>query len=277
MKGGIVASIFAIIEAKKEKLLNDKLIVFVGSSDEETGADSKIGCKLVVDHLLKKKIIPTGVIIPEPNTKLDKIKINLGHRGLIWMQCKSQGTVIHSGLLRTEDNAILKMNNFVNKVYNLFPKEPTRINGVPSSSCRLTYINSGLDKGFRRTPSHCFADLDVRISPLEKNDDVLEKIKSIADKFDIEISIIKNTPAAAISKNEKIVRVITDVLKEEKVDYELGYASPTCDAHWFINKGIPAINGMGATGDNVHASNEYIVLESIYDRIKTFKQIINKL
>lgn len=39
MKGGIVASIFAIIEAKKEKLLNDKLIVFVGSSDEETGAE----------------------------------------------------------------------------------------------------------------------------------------------------------------------------------------------------------------------------------------------
>ena len=276
MKGGIVASIFAILEAKKENLLNDKLIIFVGSADEETGADSELGCKKVVEHLISNNIIPTGAIIPEPNTKRDKIKINLGHRGLMWIQCESKGTVVHSGLLRKEDNAILKMNKFIEEVYNLFPKEPTRINNVPSSSCRVTYINSGTDQGFRRTPANCIADLDIRTSPLEKNEDILAKVKEIANKFEISINVIKNTPSASINDNEKIVKVVSETLEEQQINYELGYASPTCDAHWFINKEIPAINGMGATGDNPHASNEYIIFDSIKDRIETYKKIIDK-
>jgi len=276
MKGGIVAAIFAILEAKKAGLLNDKLVIFVGSADEETGADSSLGCKKVVEHLINENIIPTGVIIPEPNAKKDHLKINLGHRGLIWLRCQSEGTVVHSGLLKKEDNAILKMSKFIEAVYSLFPKEPTKENGVPSSSCRVTYINSGTEQGFKRTPSNCVADLDIRISPLEKNENILAQVKAIAKKFEITINMIKNTPAASISKDEKIVKVITEALKESNISYELGYASPTCDAHWFIGYNIPAINGMGATGGNPHAANEYILFDSIEDRIKTFKKIIEK-
>ncbi len=274
MKGGIVASLIAIIEAKQENLINDKLIIFAGSVDEETGADSLLGCKMIVEHLIAKDIIPQGVIIPEPNTNKERLKINLGHRGLMWIQCESKGTVVHSGLLRKEDNAILNMYNFINEIYNLFPKEAVKINNVPPNSCRLTYINSGIDKGFRRTPENCIADLDIRISPLEDNADVYNKVVEVANKLGITIDVIKNTPASSITKDENIVKVVESVLQEQNINYELGYASPTCDAHWFIKKGIPAINGMGATGDNVHASNEYIDLNSIEQIIKVFKKII---
>lgn len=276
MKGGIVASILAIIEAKKENLINNKLIIFAGTADEETGADSELGSKKIINHLIDKNIIPIGAIIPEPNSNEDKLKINLGHRGLIWIQCEAKGTVIHSGLLRKEDNAILNMNQFIERIYNLFPKEPTKINGVPQSSCKLTYMNSGEKEEFRKTPFNCTANLDIRVSPLEKNEDILENIKKIAEELDIKINIIKNTPSSSITKNEKIVQIIEEVLQKQKTNYELGYASPTCDAHWYINNGIPAINGIGATGGNIHAANEYIILESIHNRIKTFKEIIKK-
>ena len=275
MKGGIVASIFAILEAKKENLIKNKLVIFAGSADEETGADSELGCKKIVDHLIAKDIVPTGAIIPEPNTNKSRLKINLGHRGLIWVQCKAKGTVVHSGLLRKEDNAILNMKKFVERVYSLFPKEPTRVNGVPSSSCRLTWIKSGGgSQGFRRTPADCIADLDIRVSPLERNEDVLAKVEKIAGKMGVSVKVIKSTPSASISSDERIVKTIENVLRGQGIDFELGYASPTCDAHWFINKGIPAVNGMGATGDNPHAANEYVVLSSIDDRIETFKKII---
>lgn len=276
MKGGIVISIIAIIQAKKENLLNDKLIIFAGSADEETGADSEFGCKMIVEHLIKNKLIPTGAIIPEPNTHNDKIKINLGHRGLLWIQCEAKGISMHSGLLRKENNAILNMYSFISKVYELFPNNPTKTNGIPPSSCRITYISSGINQGFKRTPENCIADLDIRISPIECNLDVLNKIENLSKQYNISIKIIKNTPSACIKDSEKVVKVITDVLNEQKIDFKLGYASPTCDAHWFISKGIPCINGMGATGDNPHAPNEFIYLSSIDERIQTFKKIIEK-
>ncbi|MCL2367618.1 MAG: M20/M25/M40 family metallo-hydrolase, partial [Oscillospiraceae bacterium] len=225
MKAGIAASILAIIAAKEEGLLEDKLVIFAGSSDEESGADSLFGCKLVVEHLLAEGIRPLGVLIPEPSPDGPEVEINLGHRGLMWIQCEVEGTVVHSGLLLPEDNAIRKMYGFAEALYALFPQEAAEIDGVPPSSCRMTHIHAGTDQGFRRTPAKCVADFDVRISPLERNEEVLAKITEIADTCGVTVSVIKNTPASSAKKDDRIVRVLEAVLQGEGTPYRVGYAS----------------------------------------------------
>jgi len=276
MKGGITASIFAILEAEELGYLKNKQVIFAGSADEETGAGSEFGSKLIAEYLIKNKIKARGVLIPEPSGNKKYLKINLGHRGLVWIKARSFGEAGHAGLLRKENNSILKIQGFIQEMYGLFPKEPKKIKGIPQSSVRITFINSGNSEHYNIIPKICEANFDVRVSPYEDNSKIISKITKIADKLGIKISIIKNTSSSRISKNEKIVKVFENVLKLRKQKYKLGFASPACDAHWYVSAGIPTINGAGPIGENAHAPNEYILAESLYDRIDLFTELIRE-
>ena len=276
MKGGIVASIFAILEAEKLGYLKNKQVIFAGSVDEETGADSDLGSKMVVDYLIKNKIKIKGALIPEPSSNKKSLSINLGHRGLVWLKARSFGKAGHAGILQKEDNAILKMQKFTQKIYNLFPKESKKIKGIPQSSVRVTFFKSGNSEHYNMIPRMCEANFDVRISPYESNDEMIKKIIKISGKFNIEIQVIKNTLSSRIFENEKIVKVFENVLKSRKQKYKLGFSSPACDAHWYINAGISTINGTGPIGENIHASDERILIESLYDRIDLFVDLIRE-
>ncbi len=274
MKGGVAASIFAILEAEKLGYLKNKQVIFAGSADEETGASSDFGSKMIIDYLVKNKIRVKGALIPEPSGNKKLLTLNLGHRGLIWLKVKSFGKADHAGLLRKEDNSILKMQKFIQGLYSLFPKNPKKVKGIPQSSIRITFINSGNDQHYNLMPQMCEANFDIRISPNENNEKTINRIMKIANKLNIEMQVIKNTPSSKISKQEKIVKVLENVLKSRKQKYKFGFASPTCDAHWYINAGIPTINGLGPVGENVHAPDERVLAESIYDRVDLFVDLI---
>ena len=274
MKGGITASIFAILKAKKLGYLKDKQIIFAGSADEETGADSCLGSKIIVDYLLKNKIKVKGALIPEPSKDKELFSVNLGHRGLIWIKIKSFGRAAHSGLLNDKSNTILKMQKFIQEVYDLFPKRPKKIKGIPQSSVEITFIKSGNNRYYNQIPEVCEANFDIRISPYENNTVIINQVLKISRKFNMELSIIKNTPSSKISNREKIVEVFENVLKLKKYKYRIGFASPTCDAHWYINAGIPTINGVGPVGKNIHAPNECMLIESLSNRIDLFADLI---
>lgn len=275
MKGGITASIFAILDAEGFGYLKNKQVIFAGSADEETGASSEFGSKLIAEYLVKNKIKIKGALIPEPSSNKKYLKINLGHRGLVWLKARSFGEAGHAGLLRRENNSILKMQKFIQEIYSLFPKEPKKIKEVPQSSIRITFINSGNSEHYNMMPKICEANFDVRISPYESNIKITNKITKIADKLEVKIEIVKNTPSSRISKNEKIVKAFENVLKLKKQKYKLGFASPACDAHWYISAGIPTINGAGPIGENTHAPDEYILAESLYNRIELFTELIS--
>lgn len=275
-KGGITACIFAILRAEKLGYLKSKQVIFIGSADEETGASSKFGSKIVVDYFKRNKIKVKGGIILEPSDDEKIIKINLGHRGLIWLKAKSFGKTGHAGLLQKENSAILKMQRFIESVYNLFPKNPKKIKGIPQSSVRITFIKSGCGKHYNVMPGMCEANFDIRVSPLENNIEIINKVVKIAKKTAIKTEIIKNTPSGKISKNEKIVRVFEKILKAKNQKYKFNFTSPTCDQHWYIDAGIPAVNGMGPVGKNIHAPNERISIKSLFDGINLFVDLIRE-
>jgi len=277
MKGGLAASVQAVIKAKQAGLLNNKLIILACSVDEETGADSEFGAKLVVEHLIKNNIKPQGCVIPEPATYQQDVRINLGHRGLLWIKCKAYGKAMHSGLINTENNAINNIMAFISDIQKEITNQPKRINGVPQTSCRVLYVNGGKDEEvLNAIPDIAVAHLDVRTSPAEANSKVLLKIQNIAGRHNIDISVFKNTPSASISKNEKIVKVFEKAFENQNEKYTLGYASPTCDAHWFIETDIPAINGLGVSGENVHTNNEFIEIASLAKRVELFYNVIKE-
>lgn len=181
MKGGIAICLEAILNSLNKDFMKDKLIIFAGTADEETGANSKIGAKLVAEYLYKNNIKPIGVILPEPNNHYEIIKVNIGHRGAMWVECESKGKAMHPGsTVHKENNAIINMYNFIEELRNHVPSDTEIEDGIPGSTCRVTYINSGIPSAFKFIPDKCICNLDIRVSPLEQNKDVLERVLEIA-------------------------------------------------------------------------------------------------
>lgn len=278
MKGGIAICLEAILNSLNKKFMKDKLIIFAGTADEETGANSEIGAKLVANYLKENNIKPIGVILPEPNNHYEIIKVNIGHRGAMWVECESKGKAMHPGsTVHKENNAIINMYNFIGEVRKYIPGDTEVLDGIPGSTCRVTYINSGLANVFKFVPDKCICNLDIRISPLEKNEEVLNKILEIAKKYQVELKVVKQTPSSIINKDEKILKTMIKILEENKKEYEVCCASPVCDAHWFNNIGIPTLNVLGASGGNVHVKNEYAKIDSLEERKIILEKLIEKI
>ena len=263
MKGGIFAAINAIIRAKNEKVLKDKLIIFAGSCDEETGSCSEFGASAVVDYFLTENLIPSACIIPEPNKFFAPLKINLGHRGLIWIRAISTGSKMHSGSIQNENNAIVSLTDFLNAIRKKLTNQPKKDKkGIPCSSSRVTSIKSPNNE-FNVVPSVCECNIDVRVSPFDKNKNVLKMIQKLAVKFGVKLEVVKNTPSTQIKRKEKIVQKLVELCEEQNIEYEIGYSSATCDAHFFNNAKIPTVVGLGVDAKNVHANDECISKKSM--------------
>ena len=80
---------------------------------------------MVIDYLFKKGIRLSSALIPEPSSRSDMLQINIGHRVYYGYVTQAKG-LGHSGLLGAEDNAIIKINSFINQVYKLFPQKPAK-------------------------------------------------------------------------------------------------------------------------------------------------------
>lgn len=169
------------------------------------------------------------------------------------------------------------MFEFIQKLNEIIPRNPNDENGVPGSSARITYIGAGNINEYKSVPDKCVCNLDVRVSPLENNEEVLEKILKIASKMNVNIKVIRQTEPSSIKANEKIVEMLVKVLKEENQEYEITYASPVCDAHWFNSLGMKTINTLGASGGKVHSHNEYAMINSLEKRVNLLLKLIEKM
>ncbi|MBQ9785897.1 MAG: M20 family metallopeptidase [Clostridia bacterium] len=273
MKGGIAIALTSIIKAVEDNLLNDRLIIFAGTADEESGANSEFGAQLVAKYLKDKNIVPYGCIIPEPQPINEIMRINIGHRGLLWIKVYSKGTSLHSGLINVEDNAINKIISFISDLRSYITNQPQKNNGIPESSARVTNIYGGQDV-FNKVPNYCCCNIDIRVSPNDNLEKIINILTKLSKKYDVEFDIIKQTPSSQIDKDSKIVKDIVGELTKLNKEYKISFSSPTCDAHHFVNIGIPTINGLGASGDKVHANNEFINRQSLSERIELFYNLI---
>lgn len=277
MKGGIAICLEAMLNSLDKNILEDKLLIFAGTADEETGANSEIGAKLVAKYLKENNIKPVGVILPEPNNHYEIIKVNIGHRGAMWLECESKGKAMHPGsTVHKEDNAVINMYNFIEELRQYIPGDTTIEDGIPGSTCRVTYINAGVYNTFKFVPDKCICNLDVRVSPLEKNCDVLNKVIETAKKHNVKVNCVRQTDSSIISKDEFIFRDMLNVLDEMHKKYEVCCASPVCDAHWFNKLNMPTLNVLGASGGNVHVKNEYATLDSLDDRVGILERLIEE-
>lgn len=267
-KGGIALSMCAL-KILQELGATDKAKALIGA-DEESGADSHIGIRYVLEQGLKAH----GAVYTYGGCAGNELTI--GHRGVlrVWVEC--EGELAHSGSREWQDgvkgaNAIDGINRFLEKVReygtDMATTEHEYFKGY-RSVITPTLIEGG--SGESLVPDSARVLLDIRTLPSQKNEDIAKDLQAIADnlatdKLRFTLQIKNNVPAALSDPSAAFVSSVKEtmqgVLGYEEITFK--GSGPANEAHMLISQNIPTVVGFGPTGGGFHSVDEYADKESI--------------
>lgn len=261
-KAGIALSIYTLKTLQDQGKLD--LAKFVGVSDEEKGADSIYGARYLLDQGLQAK----AAIYTYSGNDI----ITIGHRGQVKLWVNVSGESAHSGSSSWQNgtrgaSAIKALNMFLTQL-DKFEMKRTH-EAFPNYTFKQTilFIAGGTTTSLVPDKAKCL--IDARLLPNHSNEKYIEEVKKLAKDFETEkvkfdVQTQTNLPAAFISKDEKIVKILQKLSKElSNNNPDVRGCGPANEGYMFISSGIPTICGYGVTGDGIHAKDEYLELDSI--------------
>ena len=276
MKGPIASIMAAMTALKRSGIALEGDLYFTGVADEE---EQGKGAKFLVKH----GPYTDGAVICEPSDMV----IQLGNKGLEWIEVAVRGKKVHAGASDKGINAIQMAARFINKIYDEYvPVLKSRrhpILGEPT-------INIGTVRGGDQPSTvagECVITLDRRCVPGESIQQVYSELRDIAEalhredsRFDAGIrdifegaNDIPHEPFATEPENP-IVKCAREALAEEKLcrhngvlaekEAGLGVFPAWTDAGFIANntKAKCIIFGPGKL-ETAHSAGEYIEIEEM--------------
>ena len=266
MKSGLCAFIWAV---KNTNTFNGTLSILI-TSDEE--GDAKDGTTYALSYLQDKKMLPQYAIIAEPTCEKklgDSIK--LGRRGSINGTLKiygKQGHVAYPELVNNPVNLIAnKLNLIADK--NLDDGDDF----FTPSKIVITDIRAGMEVT-NVTPNDLKIMFNIRNSTKTNKQDVENYIKTVCDGLDYELHISQSAKPFMTDKNSKVINKLRNSIKNVlSMDAKLSTSGGTSDARFMPEYNIESIE-FGVCNDSIHACNEYVYIQYIYDLEKCFSDLI---
>jgi len=268
-KGGLVAAMAAIILLKLNKIeiSNPPLLVCV--PDEESGATGILGIKYL-DKL--GKLSGKGVIYTYPGTSV----LHIGHRGVFRIKIKSIGKSFHTGTSEWQNtggsyNAINGLADLLLKLEGLnFEREnKKKFFETYKTVITPTIISGGT--GISISPDYAEAFIDIRVIPSfpkEKIEaliqDIINDIKKTRANLSIEYEIITYIPPTIIDENSYVVQSLIKATEEVlHITPKVSVSGPANESYILNDLGFPTCI-LGPNGEGVHACDEYVLTESIF-------------
>jgi acetylornithine deacetylase/succinyl-diaminopimelate desuccinylase family protein len=204
MKSGIASMVASMIDFKRSGRSFNGEIVFMGVADEETG--SEYGTQLLL-----KKGIGKGAdfaIVSEPTN----LRLELGNRGLRWIDICVKGRASHAGRPNLGVNAIQYAAKLIDGIQSMKFENRNDAYEIPTPSISVTMINAGTNVNI--IPNRCRLSVDRRMIPGETTETVMRELQDLVTPMlkeekdlDVEIKMRPvNWDAYLISENEPIVR-----------------------------------------------------------------------
>jgi len=148
-------------------------------------------------------------------------------------------------------------------------------------SVQCTEIAGGTARNV--VPDRCHIGVDIRVPDLEKQAQILKDVTRILDDKKLVHSQIQyeiNVKRPPFVKTEKSTELIEKYLKTAS---DLGFqieetsSGGVSDANNLSSFGVPVIDGLGALGDFPHTKKEYMVKQSLLDRLVIFSSFFYEL
>jgi len=279
-KGGLVAALACLlnIQQRGSHLLR-RPVMLVCVPDEESGASGTLGIK----HLIEKGRLPSSdAIYTYPGLR----RVIVGHRGVLRMVISTYGRAAHSGSRAWQDgmsgsNAVtamaeillaLEQTRFEHKTTDpLFRNFRTVI--TPG-----TLIRGGTGKSI--VPDYCEAAIDVRTVPGVSTEEVEEEIRRISNGvaerrglLSVRVAPDTHLPVSTVSPDAPIVTAIQDACQKVTGRRPPITVSGPANESYILNEFGINTCVLGPEGANVHAANEYVIVDSIFRAAAVYSEI----
>jgi acetylornithine deacetylase/succinyl-diaminopimelate desuccinylase-like protein len=273
-KGGMAAAIYALAAVKDQ--LNGRA-QFIGLPDEETGATGTLGIKYLSAHgLLSGK----GAIYAYSGSE-----IILGHRGLLRYRLLCTGQALHTGAFEWQErtagaNAVTGMARLLlalEQINAAFPRSSApyfeRFRTVMTPG---TIINGGVSINI--VPDRCEALIDIRTTPENDPPTIEAMLDQAIASIETTIPALKFAherlnfiPAVCSDERAPIFSILADLISQIRdIPAVKTVAGPANEGYLLIEQGIPTVCGFGPTGENAHAANEYVNVDSLTEAALIF-------
>ncbi|MEX2104697.1 MAG: M20 family metallopeptidase [Bacilli bacterium] len=264
MKGGIIQSLWAVKALKELNASINKKIVFLFSTDEETGSDHS---RALIEEEAKECV---AVLVPEPPVAHSG-SLKTARKGVGMFTLNVQGVSSHAGNHHEEGvSAVKELAHQILAIESLTNYE------------RGTTLNVGIIQGGSRinvVPDEATAEIDVRVTSFaeaQRMKEVLENLTLKTNGARLSISGDVNRPPMERSDGtvdlfQKAKHIAKQVLGYELKEESVGGGS---DGNFTAALGIPTLDGLGAKGDGPHAIHEHILIDQLPVRAALFAHLL---
>ncbi len=267
-KGGLLVMLEALEAFERSPWADELGWEVLINPDEEIGSP---GSKLLLEEAARTNDI--GLIF-EPS--LSDGSLVGPRRGSGNFMVTVKGRAAHAG--REPDigrNAINALAEFV-----------VELNSLPAGAVGLT-LNVGYIEGggpVNVVPDMAMCRFNVRVSNSEDQqlfEDHLELVKARINQID-GISIesrgeFSRPPKPLDNRTRKLLDHFASVGRELGLSLESRFSGGACDGNNLAAWGLPTVDSLGATGNGIHSSKEYVLIHSIVERAKLTALFMMKL
>ncbi|MEW6375141.1 MAG: M20 family metallopeptidase [Thermodesulfobacteriota bacterium] len=260
MKSGIASFLHAISMIDRSKIdLSQGAVVLHLVSDEESHGHQGM------DFLTRKGVIQGDAALVGEPTDLDPV---IAQKGALWLRISTTGKSAHGSRPHMGVNAIEKMMKLIERLNLVSMEKEHPFLGKPT-------LNIGKIQGGTKVnvvPDRCEIELDRRMVPGEKKEEVLKGMKGVLDSlqsqdphFQYRIEEIDFAEPSEIDPGEEIVRIGVEAIQEVRGEEPKirGFSGFT-DARFYINQcHLPTlIFGPGGV-DQSHTTDESVEVDAL--------------
>ncbi|KAI1077751.1 acetylornithine deacetylase [Whalleya microplaca] len=257
MKGGIVAALTALINAKRLALRGD--VIFAGVADEEAGS---IG----TEQVLQAGWRADAAIVSEP-TNLD---IVYAHKGFVWLEVDIHDLVAHGSRADLGIDAISKAGYFLVELDRYAHKlqESTRGSDIGPPSVHASIIKGGEEAS--SYPALCTITIERRTVVGETQETVRAEVQALLENiakdvtgFCFDLRVTFSRPSFSIPLEDPFTSLVGDVVCQAIGRESTFRGEPYwTDCALLADAGIPALL-WGPRGEGLHAKEEWVDVESV--------------
>ncbi|MDI7260943.1 MAG: M20 family metallopeptidase, partial [Thermodesulfobacteriota bacterium] len=271
MKGGIASFLNAISMIDRSKIDpgQGSLILHL-VSDEESHGHQGMG------FLAQKGMVRGDAVIVGEPTNLDVV---IAQKGALWFRLFALGKSAHGSRPHSGINAIEKMINLIARLNSIPLEKEHSLLGKPT-------INIGSIQGGTKinlVPDRCEIEVDRRLLPGEKKEEVLKEIKEAFDSLrsqdpllQYRIEEIDYAEPSETHPEQEIIRMALEAGQEVRGERPKvrGFSGFT-DGRFYVNQfHIPTlILGPGGT-DQSHTTDESVEVEALIQAAQIYGLIL---
>jgi len=277
MKSGVASMMAAMIELKRSGASFSGEILFQAIADEETG--SEFGTVYLLNRNIGKHA--DFAIVSEPTN----LRVELGNRGLRWVDLTIRGKASHAGRPYLGVNAILYAAKLIEAIQAMKFSNRNDAFEIPEPSISVTLVNGGTKVNI--IPDRCDLSIDRRMIPGETTESVMGELKTVIDpvlekekELRIEMKMRPNYwDPYLVSKNEPVVQATVEAVRQVTgKDPQLGGKAACTDASHLFHVGkIPTVLFGPGNPNLSHKADEYVLTENLMLATKAFALIFKKL